>query len=101
MNHAGTVHFHFTQAEAMSSIDTIAVMTTLIHSLAIQCDDAFMVNNELAATHCNPLVVAFEIAFAFLHKALFLAAAKPRLCPSVGGMKRSATSSNYLVVFML
>lgn len=65
------VCFHFTQPEATSSIGMIAVMIAVIHSLAIQRDDAFMVNNEVAATHFNPLVIATVIAFAYLHKALF------------------------------
>lgn len=66
------VYFHLTQPEATSSIvGMIAVMIAVIHSLAIQRDDAFMVKNEVAATHCNPLVIATVIAFAYLHKALF------------------------------
>lgn len=62
-------YFHFIQTETMSSIGTIAFMITIIHSLAVQCDYALTVNHEVAAKHCNPLVMAIVIAFAYLHRA--------------------------------
>lgn len=70
------MRFHFIQTEAMSNIGMSAVVITLIHPLAIEGGDAFMVNNEVAATHCNPLVIVAVIAFAYLRKALFLAGVK-------------------------